>query len=233
LDAIRHEFPEQRTLLTGTDFFVCPSEAVRVDLEEQFGVGAGRSAVVPYGVDPGSLRMQVNPVAGRVLFVGTAGLRKGIHYLADASQRLHRKGRCYEFRIAGDVSRKVTNQPACRHLNFTGRVPRDCIQAEYASADVFVMPSLAEGSAESTYEALAAGLPVITTASAGSVVCHGIEGYIVPERDARNLAGAIEYVVEDRVLRTRMSAAARNRARDYTLQRYGERLRAALQDFNR
>jgi glycosyltransferase involved in cell wall biosynthesis len=87
---------------------------------------------------------------------------------------------------------------------------------------------LAEGSAEVTYEALAAGLPVITTRSAGSVVRDGIEGFIIPERDPEKLTVAIRQIVEDRSLRDRMSVAARTRARDYTWQRYAGRLLAVL-----
>jgi glycosyltransferase involved in cell wall biosynthesis len=96
---------------------------------------------------------------------------------------------------------------------------------------VFVMPSLAEGSAEAIYEALAAGLPVITTDAAGSVVRPGIDGWVVAERDSVALAEAIERVVGDRRLRATMSLAARERAKEYTVERYGERLVAALQRF--
>jgi glycosyltransferase involved in cell wall biosynthesis len=231
LDMVRSEFPEQKTLLTDTDFALCPSEVVRRDLERNFGFADGRSSVVPYGVDQSWLTLPLQPVAGRVLFVGTAGLRKGIHYLAKASELLQGKGRRYEFRIAGEVTPQVKMQSNGRHLNFIGRIPHDVIQAEYAKADVFVLPSIAEGSAEATYEALAAGLPVITTVAAGSVVRHGVEGSIVPERDPAALAAAIERVVEDRQWRAQLSMAARNRARDYTLERYGERLIAALEGF--
>jgi glycosyltransferase involved in cell wall biosynthesis len=113
-------------------------------------------------------------------------------------------------------------------LNFLGRVDRDKIHLEFQSADLFVLPTLAEGSAESVYEALAAGLPVITTKSAGSVVRDGIEGRIVPERDPEALAEAIRELTEDRALRDRMAVAARERARDFTWERYGERLLAYL-----
>jgi len=68
----------------------------------------------------------------------------------------------------------VYRQSICRSLSFLGRVPRDRIHEEFQTADLFVLPTLAEGSAEVTYEALAAGLPVITTKSAGSVVRDGI-----------------------------------------------------------
>jgi glycosyltransferase involved in cell wall biosynthesis len=168
------------------------------------------------------------PVCGRILFTGTAELRKGIHYLAMAAEKLVLRGGRYEFRVAGNVERSIANQEQCRHLNFLGRVPRAQIAGEFAAADLLVLPSLAEGSAETTYEALACGVPVVTTLEAGSVVRDGIDGRIVPSRDPEALANAIADIIEDRQKRQRMSRAARHRAHDYTWERYGERLLAAL-----
>jgi glycosyltransferase involved in cell wall biosynthesis len=122
----------------------------------------------------------------------------------------------------------VAQQPLCRNLVFLGRVSRDRVHEEFAAADVFVLPSLAEGSAEAIYEALAAGVPVVTTPAAGSVVRNGAEGRLVAERDPFALADALAEIVEDRDKRARMSAAARQRAHDYTWERYGERLVHAL-----
>ncbi|MGH8102620.1 MAG: glycosyltransferase [Chthoniobacterales bacterium] len=102
---------------------------------------------------------------------------------------------------------------------------------EFARADIVVLPSLAEGSAAVIYEALAAGLPIVTTPEAGSVVRDGIEGRIVPSRDPEALANAIAETVEDREKRERMAYAARERAREFTWERYGERLIAALKSF--
>ena len=102
---------------------------------------------------------------------------------------------------------------------------------EFARADIVVLPSLAEGSAGVTYEALAAGVPIVTTPEAGSVVRDGIEGRIVPSRDPETLANAITEIIEDRPRRERMAHAARERAQEFTLERYGERLIAALQSF--
>jgi glycosyltransferase involved in cell wall biosynthesis len=227
-DSIRREFPDANVLLTHTDFAVCPSEAVRDDLADNFGIPRERSVVVPYGMNPQLLELPPKPQRGRVLFVGTAELRKGIHYLALAAEKLAAKNIRCEFRVAGNVSPQIARRTECKHLNFLGRVPRERIAEEYQRADVFVLPSLAEGSAEVTYEALAAGVPVITTRAAGSVARDGIEGRIVPERDSNTLADAIEQLVEDRALRDRMATAARERARDYTWEKYGERLVKAL-----
>jgi glycosyltransferase involved in cell wall biosynthesis len=98
----------------------------------------------------------------------------------------------------------------------------------YAWADVFLLPSICEGSATGCYEALAAGLPVITTENAGSVVRDGIEGFIVPIRNASAIVERLESLQRHREVLESMSRAALERAREFTVERYGERLLAAL-----
>lgn len=209
-----------------TDVFIVPSRFVERGLAE-FDVDKSKCYTVPYAVGDSWLELHNRPTKGRILFVGTAELRKGIHVLGMASQKLSHCN--YEFRVAGGVSDVVRQHQLTQKLNFLGRVPRAEIQQEYTQADIFVLPSLAEGSAEVTYEALAAGLPVITTEAAGSVVRDGVEGFIIPERDPEALANRIEELVENRKLRARMAAAARERAKDYTWDKYAERLLAVLQ----
>ena len=226
--AIRREMGLEDVLLTRSDFAICPSPAVRDDLVKNFSFDESRTAVVPYGMDPALLSIQNKPVRGRVLFAGTAELRKGIHYLAMAAEKLHARGVRYEFRIAGNVQSSVANQKVCRHFTFLGRIPRSEMAAEFTSADLFVLPSLAEGSAEVTYEALAYGLPLVTTLETGSAVRDAIEGRVVASRRADALAAAISEIIEDRERRTTMATAAQQRAKDFTWERYGERLVSAL-----
>jgi glycosyltransferase involved in cell wall biosynthesis len=226
--AVCRGFEAEHLLSMDADFAVCPSEWVRDDLIQNFGLPSERAAVVPYGVNPELFSVRHEPVRGRILFAGTADLRKGIHYLAMAAEKLVVRERRYEFRVAGDVERSIVNRAESRHLRFLGRVPRARIVDEFATADLLVLPSLAEGSAETTYEALACGVPVVTTREAGSVVRDGIDGRIVLSRAPEALANAIAEIVEDRQKRERMSRAARDRAHDYTWERYGERLLAAL-----
>jgi glycosyltransferase involved in cell wall biosynthesis len=233
LDAVRREFPGEEEFLRRTDFAICPSDAVRQDLQQNFGFPSDRSSVVPYGLDESRFAGPSQPIAGRVLFVGTACLRKGIHYLAMAAEHLHKAGRNYEFRIAGDVTDGVASHPISRNLYFLGRIPRDRILEEYSRADVFVLPSLAEGSAEAVYEALAAGLPVVTTTAAGSIVRDGIDGRIIAERNPLDLALKIEEIVENRALRDRMARSARRQVVNYNLEQYGARLIKALSSFKK
>jgi glycosyltransferase involved in cell wall biosynthesis len=229
--AIRREFGVEDLMLKFSDYFICPSEMAQEDLIANWGVQRERTARVPYGMNPGLLSVRNAPVRGRVLFAGTAELRKGIHYFAMAAERLDARGMRYEFRIAGNVQRSIANQKQCRHLTFLGRVPRAEMTHEFAAADVFVMPSLSETGPEVNYEALACGVPVVTTPEARSIVRDSIEGRIVPSRDSEALANAIAQIVEDRQLRERMAHAAHERAREFTWGRYGERLVTALKSF--
>jgi glycosyltransferase involved in cell wall biosynthesis len=229
--AIRRKLGVEDTLLKFSDYFICPSEMAQEDLIANWGIQRERTALVPYGVNPELLSVRNEPVRGRVLFAGTAELGKGIHYFAMAAEKLVAWGMRYEFRVAGNVQSSVANQRQCRHLTFLGRVPRMEMAREFAAADVFVMPSLSETGPQVNYEALACGVPVITTPEARAVVRDGIEGRIVPARDPETLANTIAEIIEDREKRDRMARASRERARDFTWACYGERLVSALKSF--
>jgi glycosyltransferase involved in cell wall biosynthesis len=216
-----------------SDFVIAPSEVVADEVTAVHSFARQRIAVVPYGIDDRLFGLHNRPIMGRVLFAGTCCLGKGIHYLAFAAEELASRGIRYEFRVAGHVGSHVRTQTACKYLNFLGRIPRSEFLREYEAADVVVIPSLSEGCSTVGLEALAAGVPVVATTAAGTVVRNGIDGLIVPERDSKALAEAIAQIVEDRALRERMAAAARIRAQDYTWKRYGDRLIAALRRFGR
>ena len=113
-------------------------------------------------------------------------------------------------------------------LELTGPVPRSEMLQQYAWADVFLMPSISEGSANVCYEALGSGLPVITTHNTGSVVRDGSEGFVVPIRDSEAIAARIEELAIDGRLRREMSQQARRRATEFGWESYSERLLAAI-----
>ena len=165
----------------------------------------------------------------RILFCGAVGLRKGVPYLLQAANRLRSLN--FEFRLAGPVN---IAGAALRDLQSAaevlGGLPRSEVRKHYEWADVFVLPSLCEGSATVCYEALASGLPVITTPNAGSVVRDSIDGFIVPIRDADAIAERLERIATEPGLLGKMSEQARGRAAEFTVAKYGERLISTIQD---
>jgi glycosyltransferase involved in cell wall biosynthesis len=209
-----------------SDQVLVPSEHCR-DSSMALGCDPAKISLVPYGIPEHWFDLPKDPQPGRLLFVGQVGLRKGNHVLAAACRILQARGVAFECRVAGPPQVDLTH-PLFAGPTYLGQVPRSQVQEEFRRADLFVLPTLAEGMALVHLEAMACGVPVITTPNCGSVVRDGLEGFIVPIRDPRALADRTQQLLEDRDLRQRMGAAARKRARDYTWARYGERLLSAL-----
>jgi glycosyltransferase involved in cell wall biosynthesis len=191
------------------------------------GCDPGKITVVPYGINTDWFELQPDPQPGRVLFVGQVGLRKGSHYLAEALRQLAGRSLPLDCRVVGPRQVDV-ELPLFAGPRYLGQVPRSQVREEFRRADLFVLPTLADSFGLVHLEAMACGVPVITTPHCGSVVRDGIDGFIVPIRDAAALADRIELLLNDRALRDRLGSEARQRAAQYTWEAYGRRLAAAL-----
>lgn len=198
------------------------------DSSVSLGADPNKIIQVPYGISEDWFNLIPEPKRGRVLFVGQVGLRKGSHYLAAATRQLRQHNPDISVRVAGPLLVSV-DTPLFGGPIYLNQVPRSQIQDEFRRADVFVLPTLADSFGLVHLEAMACGVPVITTPHCGSVIRDGVEGFIVPIRDSQMLAERIDQLVSDRELRKQMSEAARNRAKEFTWQKYGERLLSALQ----
>jgi glycosyltransferase involved in cell wall biosynthesis len=213
------------------DLVVCGSEFVRESI-----IGSGgdprKCVVVPYGIESNACaveRPERRPGPLRVLTVGAVCLRKGAPYVLEAARKL---GARAEFRMVGaiqvlpEAERKLRGQ-----LELAGVVPRTEMTRHYAWADVFLLPSLCEGSATSTYEAMFQGLPVICTPQAGSTVREGLDGFVVAARDDGAIAAKLELLAAKPAMLREMSAQARANSANNTLEKYGERLIAAFREW--
>lgn len=212
-----------KALWAVADLVLAPAPYTR-DAIVQLGGDPSKVRIVPYGVDDEWLTAEPRPEPGRILFVGSVGLRKGTHYLAKAARLLNERGVRCEVIVVGPYDPKAISRPELQGPVYLGRIPRSRVREEFIRADLFVHPSLAEGCAVATLEALACGLPMVVTPNAGSVVRDGTDGFVVPARDAAALAEKLEAIVSDRGLRGRMSTAAKERARDHTWDAYERRL---------
>jgi glycosyltransferase involved in cell wall biosynthesis len=215
------------------DQILCGSEFAAAAVGETGGP-VERCSVLPYpaGAVPHELARKAHRAGRsrgplRVLFVGSLQLRKGVQYLLAAKRRL--VGRAVAIRLVGpsQLSQGALRDLA-QELEVIGGVPRSAVAAHFAWADVFVLPTLSEGAASVCYEAMAAGLPVITTPNAGSAVRDGREGLIVPIRDAAALAEAIELLSADEELRLKLGANAAAAAAGTSLAIYSTLLAAAI-----
>ena len=228
------DFSLRRTInvLSLSDLYLCPSQAVVRGLAQLPGFDPAKVRLVPYGLS-GVLKRSPKPQTGRVLFAGAVVLAKGIAYLAEAARILKERQSGIEIVAAGAVTNTIRNRRETRHITFLGKLDREAMADEFARADVFCLPSLAEGSATVIFEAMAFAIPVVTTPSSGSVVEDGVEGFIVPERDGEAIANAIERIVRDRPLRAAMSKAAMTTAEKYSDENCGAAFIKVIRDLLR
>lgn len=227
-DEYRNEYIErEKQEWEQADLILCGSEFVR-DGIRKCGGPTERCAVVPYGVDSRFHLLPKAPHQGllRVLIVGTVGLRKGIPYVLEAAKRL--KGKA-TFRVVGPIQVTAAATSALQeHLELVGQVPRSKITAHYTWADIFLLPSICEGSATATYEALACGLPVIATPNTGSIVEDGINGFIVPVRDVNAIVEKLDLLCAQPELLTIMSQEASLHSTIRSFTQYKNKLIKAL-----
>ncbi len=226
--AVFHRIRAERAL---ADYLFVPSEFVERCLVEN-GVPKAKIVRIPYGVDPSlfapSEHVPERPF--RALFVGRLGLRKGLKYLLQAWHQLGLQNA--ELVLVGPTDSyglQLLRMYAGEYV-YIPPVPQFEIYRWFQSSDIFVFPSLSEGSALVTYQALSTGLPTITTVNSGSVIATGIQGFLVPPRDSRALADRISELYGDSEMRRRMGAAARQTVVDsFTWSHYRLRIASAYQ----
>ena len=197
------------------------------------GVPDHKLILTPLGVDLDLFQDLSSPrdqSTFRVIFVGQITQRKGISYLFDAFAQadIPRSELLLVGRPVG-AGRPWDSVPRVRHI---GHVPRRELPALYSTADVFVLPSLAEGFGLTSLEAMACGLPVIISENTfgADVVTDGVDGYVVPIRDPEAIAARIVHLHEHPDLRARMRVAARRRAEEFSWERYGKAVVGAISE---
>jgi glycosyltransferase involved in cell wall biosynthesis len=211
------------------DRIVCGSDFVKRTVARAGGP-AEKCRVVPYGMDhafqPLTRLRHNGPI--RVLTIGTIGLQKGTPYIIEAARKLVGAA---TFKLVGNIAcpkEALSNLP--ENVEILERVPRSEIIQQYLWADVFLLPSLCEGSAAVTYEALSTGLPLIVTDSAGSIVHDKVDGFIVPCFESGPIVEAIAKLHHAPELTDLMGRAAAGRLREMTLSSYGERLMSVISE---
>lgn len=170
-----------------------------------------------------------------VSFVGLLEPAKGFHYLIEAFRKVARRdgdlllwGNTGSRQMANYVRSQIAACPAIQLRPYSvselgpGKV--------YGISSVLVHPSLADGFGYVVGEAMASGIPVITTTSTGASewIVDGVNGYIVPPRDAGAIAERLEYLMDHPALLEEMGRAARRTIAQLTLQHFQNCYRNAL-----
>jgi colanic acid/amylovoran biosynthesis glycosyltransferase len=154
-----------------------------------------------------------------ILCVGRLVPAKGQHQLIDAVERLVGQGRRVRLHLVGagpddaSLRQRVLQFADPQTVVFEGPVNHDRIRVLYDAADLFCIPSFAEGIPIVLMEAMASGIPCVTTQIAGipELIRTGLDGLLVAPSDLDGLTDALATLMDDEALRDRISKSGRQR----------------------
>ncbi len=154
-----------------------------------------------------------------ILCVGRLVPAKGQHILIEACAILKGRGIKVNVTFIGDGPDRESLELLAKYLNihdsitFTGALGQDIVKIYYDAADLFVLPSFAEGVPVVLMEAMAKEIPCITTRITGipELIDDNEDGMLVAPSDAIALADKIELVLKDKQLQERIGSRARKK----------------------
>ncbi len=172
----------------------------------------------------------------RILFVGYLRPEKGVGYLLEAFDKLRRQrplkltlvgGSDRKTGVEAEWSERIRQSEFASDVTMTGMLDFGPPLFDlYRSHDVYVLPSLSEGTPRTLIEARAFGCPVVATSVGGipTSVEHDVNGILVPPRSSEELAKAIDRILTDNVLRERLSKAGFEYAQQHTVEKFADEL---------
>lgn len=219
-----------------SDAVFAPSEAVAEGLQRA-GIASKKIFLIPF-ISPhcqallDRQRLARGGTTIRLLYVGNLSLAKGTAHLLKAWKTIRR-----QFGSRVDLALIGAAQPCAIGLlsnlpdgvKWLGPLPHAQVTDHMLAADIFVFPSLTEGSSLATMEAMAAGCAVITTFDAGSPVINHQSGLIIPPRDSAALVTAATTLITHPTKRRKIAQTARDQIARDVGQAYGSRVDQAYE----
>jgi glycosyltransferase involved in cell wall biosynthesis len=186
--------------------------------------------VIPNGTSfPISMTPKTDDVQGKIViaYLGYLAESKGVVEAVEAVSRVVQAFPSVEFRLAGSWFIQDKCREKCEsiirtngsqdRIRFIGELKGDAKWEFLSSAEIFLFPSRDEGHPNVVIEAMAAGLPVISTpvGAIAETVIDSVTGFIVPTQDPEALAEKIRLLITDQDLRRKMADAARRRYEEH------------------
>ena len=201
-----HSFLRMQKIVSRTfNQIITVSEAARNDIGHDFGIPLKRFRIIPNGINtdlfyplPGIEREPY-----RLIVTNSADVPlKGLYYLLDAVARLARN---YPMKLVvigspkknGGIEKKIRALNIGHRIHFTGRIGHDEFVRQYARASIAVIPSIYEGFGIPAGEAMACGVPVVSTTGGALPEVVADAGILVPPADPQALVQAIGKLMEN------------------------------------
>lgn len=209
--------------INAADFLVCIGRFARSQLMKLSpAVHWKKFDICPLGVDVANYALERAPATERpftILCVGRLTPAKGQHVLLEACAMLRDEGREFKLVIVGtgpdedSLRQAVERLDLGQQVEMTGALNQDQVRARYSESDVFALPSFAEGIPVVLMEAMASGVPCVTTRITGipELIRDGIDGLLTTPSDTQELADTLALLMDEPELRGELAEAGRAR----------------------
>jgi glycosyltransferase involved in cell wall biosynthesis len=216
----RARFSEQaRRAAERSDLIITVSRFTAQQVEELLGVEPSRIRVIPHG---SRAPLHISPARENlVLMVGAVQKRKNVARLVQAFERMPAG---WKLAIAGSAEgygaavelRAVEQSPRRRDIEVLGYVPGVALEDLYSRARIFAFPSLDEGFGMPVLDAMARGVPVVSSRRSAIPEVAGDAALLVDPEDVEELGAALNRLAGDEALRQDLAQRGRERAAEFT-----------------
>lgn len=233
--------------VTHADSIIVPSQATKRDLVRFYNVPEDRVHVIYHGVsrellDKGKKNdprvIGLSRKCPYVLYVGSIQPRKNIVRLVQSFDLLKKTGKFDEYKliICGGkgwlyekIYAEINTSPYREDVILVGDANNDLLASLYASATLFVMPSLYEGFGLPVVEAMSFGLPVVCADNSSLSEICGDNALLVDGYSVGDIYLKLRMVLDDKNLQLELSQKSLNRAKDFSWEKAAEETQAVLE----
>lgn len=203
--------------LERSDTVITVSPSVLNELHKYYHPSDKTIEVIPNGIDTDFFSPGLPHNNQRVLFVGRLGERKGVDDFIAAAELIGRERRNVEFFIVGEgplrsqLERKSASSLIAQQIHFVGWKSRTEIRELYRSSAVFVFPSWYEAAPLTLLEAMACGLPIVSTpvGNAHELIQHNRNGLLVQVGKPEQIAEQVILLLQNEKFRNELGKQAR------------------------
>ena len=221
------------------------SRSFAEEVQGHHGTQAQRFTIVPGATDTRRFHPRDEKALGALrsppvlLYHGRVDARKGVMEMLEAFEHLVRGGRRLRLIVSGigpdveTVRARVAERGLGARVELAGYSGYDVAPEVYRRGDLFVSPTYSEGFSNTLLEAMASGLPIVSTRAVGVVDCLEDErdALLVPPRDAAALTAALARMLDDPALRHRLARKALDEVRElYSWQAVGHQIQGVYQE---
>lgn len=231
----RERFSEQaRRAAERSDLIIAVSRFTAGQVEELLGVEPARIRVIPHGT---RAPLHISPAReDLVLMVGAVQKRKNVARLVKAFEqmpvgwKLALAGSARGYGAAEEL-RAVEESPRRRDIDVLGYVPEAALEDLYGRARILAFPSLAEGFGMPVLDAMARGVPVVSSRRSAIPEVAGDAALLVDPENTEELASALNRLAGDDALRQDLARKGRERAAEFTWESAVDRTWGVYEEF--